>query len=87
MTHVSLKLQGDELWFEIEGEGFLQTMVRSIMGTLLDIGRGRLPLGTIRHMLRTKDRRLAGTTAPACGLTLVNVHYRANSTSHGSPSS
>ena len=50
-------------------------MVRSITGTLLDVGRGRLPPGTVRRLLRTKQRRLAGTTAPARGLTLISVHY------------
>ncbi len=75
MTDLRIRRQGDEIQIEIEGTGFLHTMVRSIVGTLIDIGRGRLPTGTIRRMLRTKDRRLAGTTAPACGLTLVSVAY------------
>lgn len=67
--------QGQELQIEVEGNGFFHTMVRSIAGTLIDIGRGRLPPGTIRRMLQTGERRLAGTTAPAKGLMLVAVHY------------
>ncbi len=76
ITRAGLRRQADELHLEIEGTGFLHTMVRSIAGTLIDIGRGRLPPGTIRRMLRTGDRRLAGTTAPAQGLVLVSVSYR-----------
>ena len=68
--------QGQELQIEVEGSGFLHTMVRSIAGTLLDVGRGHLPAGTIRKMLTTGKRELAGTTAPAHGLALVSVNYR-----------
>jgi tRNA pseudouridine38-40 synthase len=75
LTDVKVIRLAQELHLEIEGSGFLHTMVRSIVGTLLDVGRGRLPAGTIRTMLRTKQRRLAGTTAPAKGLTLVDVQY------------
>ena len=80
VTDVRVLRRGDEIHIEIEGGGFLHTMVRSIAGTLIDIGRGRLPPGTVRRMLRTKDRGLAGTTAPAQGLTLVSVAYRRNGT-------
>ena len=75
ITDVQLARRGSELQLEIEGNGFLHTMVRSIAGTLLDVGRGRLPPGTIRRMLRTRKRELAGTTAPAQGLALVSVGY------------
>ena len=75
LTEVRLTRRNAELHLELEGHGFLHTMVRSIAGTILDVGRGRLPPGTVRRMLRTKDRRLAGTTAPAKGLALVRVDY------------
>jgi len=75
ITAVQLRRRGSELHLELEGNGFLHTMVRSIAGTLLDVGRGRLPPGSVRRMLRTGDRGLAGTTAPAQGLTLVSVAY------------
>ncbi|MBI3997201.1 MAG: tRNA pseudouridine synthase A [Candidatus Omnitrophica bacterium] len=75
VTDVQLKRRGSELHLEIKGSGFLHTMVRSIAGTLIDVGRGRLPAGTVARMLRTKHRALAGTTAPAKGLTLVSVTY------------
>ena len=72
---VRVSRRGQELHIDVVGNGFLHTMVRSMVGTLVDIGRGRLSAGTIRQMLRTRDRRLAGTTAPAKGLTLVSVGY------------
>lgn len=76
ITDLQVRRRGGELQVEVEGNGFLHTMVRSIVGTLVDVGRGRRPAGTVRRMLRTGDRRLAGTTAPACGLTLLSVTYR-----------
>lgn len=76
ITAASLKRRGDELHLDIEGNGFLHTMVRSITGTLIDVGRGRLPAGTVRRMLMRGERALAGTTAPSLGLTLMSVDYR-----------
>lgn len=76
MTAVSLTRRGEELRLEVEGNGFLHTMVRSIAGTLIDVGRGHVPAGTVRRMLTSRKRQLAGTTAPAKGLTLVSVEYR-----------
>ena len=75
VTDARLSRRGEELHLELEGSGFLHTMVRSIAGTLIDVGRGRLPEGTVRRMLKTGDRRLAGTTAPPQGLSLVVVEY------------
>lgn len=65
--------RGQELVLEVEGSGFLYMMVRSIAGTLLDVGRGRLPEGTMKKLLSAGRRELAGTTAPARGLCLVRV--------------
>jgi tRNA pseudouridine38-40 synthase len=61
--------------FEIEADGFLYNMVRSIVGTLVNIGRGRWPVDVMQQILESGDRRLAGETAPAHGLYLVRVHY------------
>ena len=63
------------LIIEIEADGFLYTMVRTIVGTLVEVGRGKLPRGSLRKILLAKDRRLAGRTAPAHGLFLVRVKY------------
>jgi tRNA pseudouridine38-40 synthase len=76
LASIALRRRGHELRLEVEGDGFLHTMVRSIAGTLIDVGRGRLPAGTVRRLLRTGERALAGTTAPAKGLTLVSVTHR-----------
>lgn len=76
ISRASLTRQGDELHFDIEGNGFLYTMVRSIVGTLIDIGRGKIKPGTLKQMVTTQKRSLAGVTAPAKGLTLMSVSYR-----------
>ena len=76
IADIVLRRRGDELRLDIEGNGFLHTMVRTIAGTLIDVGRGRLPPGTARRMLRTGSRALAGTVAPAQGLTLRAVTYQ-----------
>lgn len=75
VTALSLIRRGQELQLDVEGNGFLHTMVRSIAGTLIDVGRGHRPPGTVRRMLASRARHLAGTTAPAQGLTLVSVTY------------
>src|SRR5690606_11285841 len=59
----------------ISGSGFLRHMVRTIAGTLTDIGRGRWTPDRIDELLAARDRSLAGPTAPAQGLTLVTVRY------------
>jgi len=60
---------------DIEADGFLYNMVRNIVGTLFEIGRKKLPKGRIKRILEARDRRLAGPTAPAKGLTLLQVKY------------
>ncbi|HEY8449132.1 MAG TPA: tRNA pseudouridine(38-40) synthase TruA [Bacillota bacterium] len=58
-----------------EADGFLYRMVRNIVGTLLEVGRGRRPPRWVAEVLEARDRRAAGPTAPAHGLTLQEVHY------------
>lgn len=60
---------------EIEATGFLRGMVRNIVGTLMDIGRGKIKKGELKKILEAKDRRRAGVCAPAAGLTLTKVRY------------
>ncbi len=74
---VAVRRRGEELHIEIAGNGFLHTMVRSLAGTLIDVGRGRFAPGAVRRLLRNGQRRAAGTTAPAKGLVLVSVSYPA----------
>jgi len=63
------------LCYEITGTGFLRHMVRTIVGTLVEIGRGRRPADSAAQLLAVGDRALAGPTAPAGGLFLVAVDY------------
>lgn len=66
---------GRLLRFEITGTGFLRHMVRIIVGTLVDIGRGQLEVGDMQRIIDARDRRQAGHTAPPQGLMLWKVHY------------
>ncbi|MDD4980890.1 MAG: tRNA pseudouridine(38-40) synthase TruA [Candidatus Omnitrophica bacterium] len=74
LTVYSLK-KPSLITIEIEADGFLYNMVRNITGTLLEIGRGKLPAGSLKRILLAKNRRLAGPTAPAQGLCLLEVKY------------
>jgi len=60
---------------EVEGDGFLRHMVRTIAGTLVEVGAGRRHPGSVAGTLNSKDRSQAGPTAPAQGLFLVRVSY------------
>ncbi|GAB4340331.1 MAG: tRNA pseudouridine(38-40) synthase TruA [Candidatus Abyssubacteria bacterium] len=68
---------GDEGIYHIDicANGFLYKMVRNIVGTLVDVGRGKLMVADMARILGERDRRLAGPTAPAHGLCLVSVKY------------
>jgi tRNA pseudouridine38-40 synthase len=63
------------LRFEIEANGFLKQMVRSIVGTLVEVGKGKLNEEEFRKILESRDRQKAGPTAPAHGLFLKEVKY------------
>jgi tRNA pseudouridine38-40 synthase len=76
--------EGDLITYYVIGTGFLKQMVRNIVGTLSDIGRGRLRGRNFREILESRDRRLAGVTAPAHGLTLDWVSYNPKNGSCGS---
>ncbi|UCB53185.1 MAG: tRNA pseudouridine(38-40) synthase TruA [Candidatus Zixiibacteriota bacterium] len=75
VTHATWGQSGDELIFRIEANRFLHTMVRSLVGTLVEVGRGYFSVADFVDILKAKDRRKAGPTAPACGLYLVSVNY------------
>ena len=69
-----------DLWhFEIAGNAFLQHMVRIMVGTLLEVGRGRRTAADVAAVLASCDRRRAGKTAPAHGLCLMEVRYERES--------
>jgi tRNA pseudouridine38-40 synthase len=65
-----------EVVVTVRGDGFLYNMVRNMVGTLIEVGRGRWGAERIDRILAGRDRRQAGPTAPPEGLTLVCVHYR-----------
>lgn len=66
---------GDEWVFTIRSNRFLRNMVRSVTGTLLDVGRGKLSLDGLRNIIERKDRCAAGVSMPPQGLFLMNVEY------------
>jgi tRNA pseudouridine38-40 synthase len=59
----------------ISGGGFLRHMVRNIVGTLVDVGKGKIQLERVRELLSLRDRSEAGPTAPARGLFLWSITY------------
>jgi len=63
------------LSYEVRGSGFLHHMVRNLVGTLVEVGKGRLTSADVLRILEARDRRLAGPTAPAQGLCLMKVEY------------
>jgi tRNA pseudouridine38-40 synthase len=75
LTRCEIKRQGPLLTFILEGEGFLYKMCRGIVGTLVQVGQGKIAPGAIQQILDKKDRRAAGMTAPAHGLVLWKVFY------------
>ena len=70
-----LELEGNRLSFRIQGNHFLYKMVRNLVGTLIDIGRGKISLETLPLILSSIQRPQAGVTAPAHGLFLHEVFY------------
>ncbi|MBW1680163.1 MAG: tRNA pseudouridine(38-40) synthase TruA [Deltaproteobacteria bacterium] len=68
-------LPGGRLRFYLEADGFLRHMVRNMVGTLVDVGLGKMGVEEFREAFEARDRRLAGIKAPARGLFLVRVTY------------
>ena len=72
---VEVEEQGNDLVIRVCGNGFLYNMVRIIAGTLMEIGQGKRDPMDIYTILEAKDRKAAGPTAPACGLTLIKYEF------------
>jgi len=66
---------GEELWFTVHGRSFLRYMVRKMVGTLLEVGRGRLSPSDIDKLYELKDRSKSGPTVPPQGLFMVRVDH------------
>lgn len=75
ITHVAVNRMNDSVWVDVEADGFLYHMVRSITGTLVEVGKGKWPESKVAEALAAEDRREAGPTAPPQGLFLVRVRY------------
>ncbi len=74
---ISCQRQADDLMYiDVTGNGFLHHMVRNIVGSLVAIGNGKMAIDAIPAILNAKDRRMAGPTAPAHGLTLWHIEYQ-----------
>ncbi|MBU2996948.1 tRNA pseudouridine(38-40) synthase TruA [Cellulophaga baltica] len=72
------ELKGDVLVFTITANRFLRNMVRAIVGTLLDVGLGKIEVDTVKAIIKSKDRAQAGVSVPAKGLYLTRVLYPEN---------
>ena len=75
VKEIQIEKSGDRITIRITGEGLLYNMVRIIAGTLMDIGGGLYPPEKMKEILEAKDRKKAGPTAPARGLTLMKIQY------------
>ena len=72
---LEIKNKGEHLFFTIEADGFLYKMVRAIVGTLLEVGRGKMTIKEFRETVKFGIRSKAGNTVPANGLCLLRVKY------------
>lgn len=75
LTGLEIEQLTNEISIIVSGEGFLRYMVRTIVGTLLEVGRGKRTAASVGQTLESRDRANAGPSAPANGLTLVRVDY------------
>lgn len=75
LLRLEIEENGDELFFTLEADGFLYKMARSIVGTLLMVGREKIPPEEVKSILNSRNREAAGPTAPPHGLCLVRVLY------------
>lgn len=78
LTEAKVEKQGDRVFIHIKGNRFLYNMVRTIVGTLLEIEGHNLPAEHMKKVLEAKDRRKAGQTVSPFGLTLMRVEYPLN---------
>jgi tRNA pseudouridine38-40 synthase len=83
MYRAECRRDGDLVVLELEASGFMRQMVRSIAGTLIRIGSGRMSPESMQEILTSLDRSRAGDTAPACGLYLIDVRYADSASPNG----
>jgi tRNA pseudouridine38-40 synthase len=75
INYIAVERVAETVRLEVEADGFLYNMVRSIVGTLYQVGRGYWPAQKVHEVLELQDRRVAGPTAPPQGLFLIRVTY------------
>jgi tRNA pseudouridine38-40 synthase len=75
VTHAGWEGDEESLVFTISADRFLRNMVRAIVGTLLDLGRGKIEMKELRKIIESKDRSAAGPSVPPEGLFLTRVEY------------
>jgi len=75
MDFMSVSINGDWIRISIEANAFLRHMVRNIVGTLVEVGKGRIEVSDVSAILNARDRTKAGPTAPAAGLFLEKIFY------------
>lgn len=75
ITDIHFAKNNGELRIQFEGDGFLQNMIRILVGTLVEVGEGKRKISSIPKVLEAKDREKAGFTAPPEGLMLLEVKY------------
>ena len=75
ITRSDIIIDEPYIYYVVEGNGFIKQMVRNIVGTLVDFGKGRAKRDSILEILDAKDRQVAGPTAPPQGLCLEEVYY------------
>ncbi|PLX49025.1 MAG: tRNA pseudouridine(38-40) synthase TruA [Desulfobulbaceae bacterium] len=77
LFEATLRGQGDPDLYKLvlRGDGFLRKMVRNIVGTLFEVGQGRMSVSRFQEVIAARDRNQAGPTASACGLFLTHIEY------------
>ena len=75
LEFMSVPLEGEFITIRLEADAFLRHMVRNIVGTAVEVGKGKLAVGAVEEALLSRDRKAAGPTAPAHGLFLEKIYY------------
>jgi len=75
VEELSINRDGEFIYFDIKANAFLLNMIRTIVGTLIDVGRGKLAPIEVKHILESKDRTKAGQVVPPQGLCLMEIGY------------
>lgn len=78
LLHIDIIRKRDWIFVDCAANAFLHHMVRNILGSLVEIGRGDRPVEWLQEVLESRDRKLAGITAPAEGLVLTRIQYPAH---------